>query len=188
LWSYIDEYWKRDPANLERNNFDLEEFLTFIEMQLAEANKKQDKKLKEQLADIRFLLIKFFYCVLHEFESDLNGFLDYPSYPKKILELIDCSYFKKLGQLLWKEKPTILTFNYDTFIESAIERASGKTSIENHTTNRFQSQVKESELDYSYWNWNRALAYGIKFDETMLYDEARGTKRKFFDGIPGFNF
>jgi hypothetical protein len=182
LWSYIDEYWKRNPTNLERNKFDLEEFLTFIELQLADANKKRDKRLKEQLANIRFLQIKFLYCVLHEFESDLNGFLDYPSDPKEILDLVDCFYFKKLGQLLWKEKPTIITFNYDTFIESAIERASGKGFSKNSTTNRFQSQVKENELDYSYWNWNRALAYGIKFDETMLYDKAIGNKRKFFEG------
>lgn len=43
--------------------------------------------------------------------------------------------------------------------------------------------MDSAELGYSYWNWNRALAYGIKFDETMMYDHAEGNRRKRFDKV-----
>ena len=50
------------------------------------------------------------------------------------------------------------------------------------TKDKFKEQVFDEELGYSYWNWNRALGYGMKFDQTMMYDGGEGTKQKYFQG------
>lgn len=50
--------------------------------------------------------------------------------------------FLKFGRLLYKEQPTIITFNYDNFVERSIEVASG--------------EIKNSDPFGFKWNWNKA--------------------------------
>jgi hypothetical protein len=79
--------------------------------------------------------------------------------------------FRFFGEIIYKEKPTVLTFNYDTLLESTIESA----SMCNHNvpTSYLRKplttgEVPNEELPYSHFTWNRPLAYGIKFDEVQL--------------------
>jgi hypothetical protein len=111
LWSYIDELWKKKSIDLENGTFDLEEFLTLVDMQLAEAYERGEEGKVEKLNDIRYLLVKLFYNVLGEFKKDLYGCLEYTTDQSKIQHIIECNHFKKFGELLWKEKPLIITFN-----------------------------------------------------------------------------
>ena len=57
-----------------------------------------------------------------------------------------------------------MTFNYDTIIESVIESASGPSDLPEPAAGR----VPDDKLSYSSHNWNRALAYGVLFDEVEL--------------------
>ena len=82
---------------------------------------------------------------------------------------------QQFGRILYTEKPNILTFNYDFFIERALEYASG----ENESRDRLNESNEEGN---SYWNWNRLLAYGIKFDEVMLHDGVQGNAQKHIEG------
>lgn len=63
----------------------------------------------------------------------------------------------------------------------AIEHASNLRTSKTFTIEKFEQQVTDQELGYSYWNWNRALGYGVKFDETMMYDGGLINKQKHFD-------
>jgi hypothetical protein len=180
LYSYIQKYWKRNIWDLENTEFDLEECFTLIQMQLKEAEENNEEQKYYELMNTQYLLKYFLSEVLSEFSEDLEGYLKYSSNRKEISHLVDCEDFRKLGEILYQEKPVILTFNYDSFIEKVIEYASGARGKAKTTASKFQNQVLEDELGYSYWNWNRALGYGINFDEVMMFDGAIGNKRKYF--------
>lgn len=151
-----------------------------MELQLKEAQDNNNIEKCQELMHLEYLLRDFLVEVLFEFGDDLQGYLEYPSDPKEIEHLVNCEAFKRLGCILYDEKPIIITFNYDDFIERAIEYASGVRLSDYATTNKFEDS--DQELGYSYWNWNRALGYGIKFDEVMLYYRSEGTKQKHFEG------
>src|SRR5215213_10222506 len=149
LYSYIEKHWKKNIWDLENTEFDLEECFTLIQMQLKEASENNEEQKYYELINIQYLLKYFLYEILSEFGEDFEGYLR-SSNPQQISNLIDCEDFKRLGEILYQEKPNILTFNYDSFIEKAIEYA--RTGART-TTSKFQNQVLEEELGYSYWNW-----------------------------------
>jgi hypothetical protein len=80
---------------------------------------------------------------------------------------------------LLRERPAILTFNYDTIVESVIEAASGHSDLSRPPEGR----VPDYGLPYSRHTWNRALAYGVRFDEVEL--QQSGTV---WDPVPGNRF
>ena len=65
-----------------------------------------------------------------------------------------------LGEYIYKNKHDIITFNYDYFIEHSIEKAS------KYKVNPISSEIV--------WGWEKALAYGIKFDEIETFGFLRG--------------
>ena len=86
---------------------------------------------------------------------------------------------RKFGDLLYKVKPDIITFNYDNFIEGVIEGASKlrmvvpRYKMENLYDFKFVIPKKPEDLikdDYnlSPFNWNCALSYGFKFDKLSV--------------------
>jgi hypothetical protein len=85
----------------------------------------------------------------------------------------------ELGRRLLEERPAVLTFNYDTIIESVIESASGLSDLPEPAEGR----VPDDKLSYSEHNWNRALAYGVRFDEVEL--QQTGTV---LEPVPGERF
>ncbi len=95
--------------------------------------------------------------------------------------------FQTLGQIIYSESADVLTFNYDTLIESTIESAS-KVSRNVHPDYRGQphesGEISDEEIQYSHFNWNRPLAYGVKFDEVMLHRAGISTYvigKRFYD-------
>jgi hypothetical protein len=85
----------------------------------------------------------------------------------------------ELGRRLLSERPAVLTFNYDTIVEDMIERASGYSGLPRPPKGR----VPDDGLRYSPYNWNRALAYGVRFDEVEL--QQTGTV---WEPVPGDRF
>jgi hypothetical protein len=84
---------------------------------------------------------------------------------------------RKFGKVLYEEKPTIITFNYDCFLESAIESASGVNQSIPEEFHKLppdkwhyeRIKVSNQEISNSHYNWNRPLGYGITFDEVQLH-------------------
>jgi hypothetical protein len=156
LYDYIQQIWHYDKSYLAGTPFNLEECFTLLYSQFKEALNRNDKALISQLATLRL-----------RFSGFLAELLSY------FTPFVSVSAMDALGDILYSEKPTIITFNYDTFLESAIESASDL----NATTAgmRYPSESNDSfmptsdELIYSHFNWNRPLGYFIKFDEVKLH-------------------
>jgi hypothetical protein len=155
LFDYIQTFWKLSVTQLENISFDLEACYTLIQLQASEAEEQRERDKLISLLTIEYLLTAF----LMKYLSEIEHFVHHSE------------SFQLFGERIYTEKPAVLTFNYDTLIETAIESAShvntnmptsfleGKTSID----------VPDEELSYSHHNWNRPLAYGIKFDEVQLH-------------------
>jgi len=82
------------------------------------------------------------------------------------------------GELLYKEQPCILTFNYDCFVETIIESASGPgpDPPENvlESLGGLSSSMSDDVIAYSHFRWNRPRGYGFKFDFVELHQAGPG--------------
>lgn len=157
VYAYVEKYWKMDKHKLATSDFDLEECFTLLESQYMEAKNQKDNERIRDLFDIQFRLKRFVVEVL----SSLKGIETH-------------SAMRDLGQIVWTEKPIIITFNYDCFLEASIEYASGlnKSAVPANTRPGMydKSGLSNEEIEYSNWNWNRPLGYGFKFHYVMLHD------------------
>lgn len=70
------------------------------------------------------------------------------------------------GKLLLREEATVITFNYDCIVESAIANASG---VSHNPSPPIGDDESDLALTFSHYNWNRALCYGIRFDEVVPF-------------------
>jgi hypothetical protein len=156
VFDYIARYWKLTPKELESEPFDIESCFTLLELQSQEALSKNDRDAFIPLAQIKYRLT----VTLAEYLSDFDHFTH------------SSESFRFLGKIIHDQKPVVLTFNYDTLLESAIEAASG---VNVRIPPSFRGRPPESgdipdeELSYSHMNWNRPLGYGVKFDEVQLH-------------------
>ena len=168
LYKYIMKYWRKNKSSLRKCDFSLEECFTLIQMQLTDARSSSDTKLVQELLRVQYLLIGYFTEIMSEFKP-------YCEISNMMMEF---------GRILYDEKPTIITFNYDTFVESVIEKASGISYAPNFS-NKFQSNVAPEKIgdiiSSHQWKWNRPLAYGIYFDKIQIHDGAIGNRKKFFE-------
>ena len=157
VYDYIKKYWKKNKSDLSSISFDLEECFTMLELQLREAIDANDIEKARELYTVQFKLKSFIAEVLSEFKIFPNT----------------SDTMRRFGEILYKEKPIIITFNYDCIIEVAIESASG---VNPHVPREIfgrnplqETNVSEEELAYSHFNWNRPLGYSIKFDKVQLH-------------------
>ena len=116
LSNYILEYWKMGKIELTEHELDLEELYTFIQLQREEAGRTSNSDMIGHLDYIYTTLNRLFLSVIHDF--------------KRTMYYLESEVFLKFGRLLYKEKPIIITLNYDDFIERAIEIASGSKSTD----------------------------------------------------------
>ena len=165
VYEYIEKYWKKSKSDLSAASFNLEECFTLLQRQEDEVLERNLEEYK-QLKTIEFRLKSLLAEVLSEF--DHSGFS---------LEMYN------FGRILLHENSTIITFNYDCIVESAIESASGvNPSVPAQFWQRKtfeQDEIPDELLPYSHHNWNRPLGYGISFDEVQL--QQAGTS-KYVDG------
>lgn len=155
VFDFVDRYWKLRPAELASQPFDLETCFTLLQMQLHEAQQAGDQVRVQELLEVYWRLTLTLIEMLQHFEH--HG-------PRN-------SDFVALGKLIFSQKAAVLTFNYDTLIESVIEEGSGKSSRTPPTllhSGAITSDVTEEELSWSPTNWRRSLAYAVTFDEVRL--------------------
>ncbi len=108
ILDFIQKYWRLDRYQLEKTDFDLEECYTFIELQRREAYFRGDSERLAQASQIQNLLTALLRDYLSEFE----------------LGLLNDLTFQEFGRLIYQEQASVITFNYDTLLEAAIENAS----------------------------------------------------------------
>jgi len=167
LFNYIERYWKLSVDSLRERSFDIEACFTLLQQQQIEHADTVHVGYLAQVEDqLAALLAKFI------------GHVQNYTAPDMAPDLLE------LGRRLREERPAVLTFNYDTIIESVIESASGLSDLPEPAEGR----VPDDKLSYSEHNWNRALAYGVRFDEVEL--QQIGTllepvPRERFYGHPG---
>ncbi|TFH00412.1 MAG: hypothetical protein E4H14_19670 [Candidatus Thorarchaeota archaeon] len=160
VFSYIEKYWKRSRQSLASEPFNIEECFTLIELQRREASVTGRSQDEDSLYQVQFKLKSFLAELLSDFAVFSN------SSPE----------MHRLGQILWNEKPTILTFNYDTILESIIELASGHSEdFTPHLLGEFfrkevdgSGDAPDELLSSSFNRWKRPLGYGILFNEVKL--------------------
>jgi hypothetical protein len=156
VFEYIAKYWKLTPKELESEPFDIEACFTLLELQAQEALSKNDRDAFIPMAETNYRLT----VMLAEYLSGFEHFIH------------SSDSFRLLGKIIHDEKPAVLTFNYDTLLESAIESASGvNVKIPPSFLGRSpeSNDIPDDELAYSHMNWNRPLGYGVKFDEVQLH-------------------
>jgi len=174
VYQYISHIWKRNKHDLLIEPFNLEDCYTMIQLQQKEANRKKDYEELERLNQIGFLLSSSLAEYLQEFQKTAVG----------------SDIMKEFGEVLYREKPTVLTLNYDAILESAItwaspvnprvyeysrklmrewaEWAASEKFKEPGTEPDLEKELPDDELPYSANEWNLPLAYGIKFDEVEI--------------------
>jgi len=156
VFAYIEKYWKISSKDLESVEFDIESCFTMLELQSKEALSNNDRETFVSLVEINYRLIVMLAEYLSEFEH-----FTHTSEP-----------FKLFGQRIYDESSAVLTFNYDTLLESALESASGvNINIPTPFIGRSpeSNEISDEELPYSHMNWNRPLVYGVEFDEVQLH-------------------
>jgi hypothetical protein len=158
LFEYTERYWHLSKGDLRSRTLDLEEVFTFITLQRDEATRKKQPAEASRLGDLLFILTSMLGYLLGPFE-DLG-----------VQDVDAALLMHEFGDRLLQEEPTVITFNYDTILERAIETASGKADPLPYRPIELgpSYKVPESELAYSRFNWNRPLCYGFKFDEVQL--------------------
>lgn len=163
LFEVINFYWHLSIPDLERAQFDLEEFLTFL---LAVLSDPRDPAMsKEKLDHARLGLLNLLVWYLSELmnwrQVDLSRG---PGY--------------QLGRDVLEYEADVITFNYDLIAEAIIESVSGinpHSSITGNPSGRAlddlvddSSPLPDDDLTVSFYQWNSNLGYGVGFDEVTL--------------------
>lgn len=155
VYNYIKTYWGLDKSDLAKMPFNIEDCFTRLEEHLNKAVTDNNIDEASKIYLVEWKLKSLLAEVLKTFEQ-------YIHYSDSI---------QFLGKILYSERPTIITFNYDCYVESIIEFASGLNPnhpIRNIGRNLLSREVNDEDLIDCCYNWNRTLGYGIKFDEIAL--------------------
>lgn len=155
LLNYIKYYWHLDLSTLKKQELDLEEVFTLIQLK---SRKTKGQEL-QKLIKASFQLEAFF----SEFLADY-----FPMNPKK---LDGFNSLLKIGKKLLKQQPTVITFNYDTLLEEGVASASGVAQPPQSylsLPNSQKTKLPVSLIKYSHHNWNPVLSYGFEFNYVSL--------------------
>ena len=191
LFDYISKYWKLSREDLKVESLSLEACYTLIQLQRSEAlkdfyeaaddsAKQQDalERLKE-LRKVEDALTSFLADYLSQFHGSFSSAQQ--SFPTPL---------QKFGAIVLVEGAAVLTFNYDSLLEQAIQTVSGRTKWERlseeamdeiWTTGRSFSEEEWKEIVTSRdYHWYLPLAYGVEFDLVDIPDrlEFRGSISK----------
>src|SRR6266550_1657558 len=107
VFDYINRYWRLSPEHLKTVPFDLEKCFTLIDLQFREALQEGRQDDANHLRDVAFRLKSALAETFSEF--------DHHFFPTMY----------DFGRVLWNQRPTMITFNYDTYLEQALESGSG---------------------------------------------------------------
>lgn len=146
LFDFIRKYWHLKKEDLKNKDFDLEECFTLIDLQRREAETSDDQEERARTLRIEFILTQLPMDYLCECEH----------------RLFESAEFQDFGRRIFNERAAILTFNYDTLLETAIERASSPWNPPLHlrACHPPDGVVRDEDIAYSPHEWNSYDAYG----------------------------
>jgi hypothetical protein len=150
LLAEIERKWHLTLDQLATDAFDIEECMTLFESEL----------LDGPSAD-RILILKRAEYALRNLLWMYLGDLSHSAYSPTA---------RRFGQEFLAAHTDVLTFNYDTLAEEAIESASGigpKPQPAERDIHK-RDEVADDDLDASHLNWKRSLACGFEFSEVEL--------------------
>lgn len=152
LWEFIGRYWHQERDALRRGELDLEECFAFVELQRREAHAAGDIARLRSASQLEFLL----------------GGLLAESFAQVDHWHFFAPPYRELGRRIYEERAAVLTFNYDTLLETAIQRGSpviaGATSV-------LRARDSEGQIPDDApapRAWDPLLAYKVHFDELAL--------------------
>lgn len=155
LFNFIEKYWHLTQDELKDTDFDLEECFTLLELQRRDAARSNDQDVFIRALKLERLLTE----LLLDFMSEIE------------LWFFESAEFKAFGSRLFHERATVITFNYDTLLESAIEVASpprldAKKAL--LSKGPMDDVIRNEDITYSPYEWNPYVAYKVRFDEVTL--------------------
>lgn len=151
VFDYIARYWHLSIEQLREREFDLEECYSLLHLQREEALASRDERQVLELRQVEYQLFFYFARCLTKFDYVYIG--DGP--------------FRYLAGQVLEKKPAVLSFNYDTLFEQAIESASGLKKP--RFGRSYEGPLNEEDLVDSHFEWNRPCAYGVEFDFVQLH-------------------
>lgn len=151
VFDYIARFWHLSIEQLREREFDLEECYTLLHLQREEALASGDEGQVSELWQVEYQLSSYFARCLAKFDHVYFG--DGP--------------FRYLADQILENKPAVLSFNYDTLLERALESASGLKISQFRRS--IEGPLSEDDLVDSHFKWNRPCAYGIEFDYVQLH-------------------
>lgn len=155
LFVFIDKYWHLNQSDLKDKDFDLEECFTLLELQRRDAARLQDQDTFAHASRLEWLLTQ----LLLDFMSEIEHWF------------FESNEFQSFGSHLLSEGATVITFNYDTMLESAMEAASpprldARKAL--FSRDPMDNVISEEDITYSWHEWNPYVAYKVRFDEVAL--------------------
>jgi hypothetical protein len=183
LFRVIQRYWQLTIEDLKHANFDIEECLTLI--QSVSNDSDTPPNTLQVLTDARIGLLNLLCWYLSELsEASLEA----------------SSLGALFGKDVWTSHSDVITFNYDLVAEKLIASASGVNATTKRTLSNYPSDSKldelvantegipDDDLDVSFFNWNKNLAYGTQFDVVQLPITGLGLRingRRYYSANPG---
>lgn len=154
--AYIERYFKRTLIDLKNQPFDMEECFTLLDLQSREAVINGDKDELIRLKNIVRQFVDIFAVYLEHFSALASTY--------KALIMMANDVLHNNG--------TIITFNYDTILESVMMKASG-TTIEPefmYYLEFFNNPLRLAIITapgYRKHIWEHTLGYGVVFDKLI---------------------
>jgi len=155
ILEFIFKYWRLDRSQLAINNFDLEECFTLIELQRREAYFKDDSDGLKLISHIQYLLTSLLLNYLSECEH----------------WIYNASTFQELGRIILQTSSGVLTFNYDTLLESAIENASPPNKNALDALTRREQSMAQRRVESSNIMRQQGLNEAETINKVYDYDE-----------------
>jgi len=155
LFDFIEKYWHVTRDELRDTDFDLEECFTLLELQRRDAIRSQDQGALVSASRLEWLLMQ----LLLDFMSEIEHWF------------FSSAEFQAFGKRLFLERATVITFNYDSLLESAIEAASPpRLEAIKALSARVPADnvISDEDIAYSFHEWNPYVAYKVRFDEVEL--------------------
>ena len=155
LLDFIEKYWHITKNELKDTDFDLEDCFTMLELQRRDADRSQDQDAFISILRVEWLLTQ----LLLNFMSEAEHWIFYSD------------EFQAFGKRLFRERATVITFNYDSLLESVIETASPPrldAAKALFPSGSMDNAISDDDIAFSRHEWNPYVAYKVRFDEVEL--------------------
>jgi hypothetical protein len=157
LLEFIGKYWHLTTDQLAREDFDIEEFFTFLRRQFGRAYAADDTRAFRALQSIDIEAKRLIFELLGSYEH-----------------FIDASpEMRLLGELICRSQSDVITLNYDTLLEQSIRSASpfahASLSPQTGYHDRWVANaLTDHDVKGRFKEWHQPLSYYLRFDEVQL--------------------